>query len=192
MDGEDIEKCEVLIKQWSQAADRSEKSNLRNHLFEVIRPSINQWISSIVGKKGQHLTPQEVQSKSWDCFEYCLKHFKPESKVPLLGHFYSYTRFMLSAVQKNKEIDDGDIDQKKDPEDDLFFVYAQIEELRAFRHLLPPEYGLVFDDALTSLVPDCRQRTDRPKSLGESTSRYVKYREAKRIFKIVIGFLLMR
>jgi intein-encoded DNA endonuclease-like protein len=68
-------------------------------------------------------------------------------------------------------------------------VYEHIDELKAFRSMLPNEYVSTFDDAVMSMVPDSKERSSR---LDVTKLDYRRYREAKQLFKIVIEFLLMR
>lgn len=190
---EEIEHCEELIKKWNSTPYGPIKDKIRNDLFIIIQPSICKWISSILSKKGQYTSPEEVKSQSWDCFEYCLKHFKPERPIPIPNHFYAYTKFKLltlkpkkmdKALRESRPAENGD-----DTPDDLFLVYGHLEELKVFRSLLPEEYASVFDDAIMSMVPDNRQWIQR---IDKSKISYVKYQEVKRIFKIVVEYLIMR
>jgi hypothetical protein len=193
-----MEQCEDLIKQWCESPVGDGKNQIRNQLFLELKPFLCKWILSILSKKGRHLTEEEVNSTSWDCFEYCLRHFKPGRPIPLPNHFYTYTKFKLitflridPTLMKTEEIKENlsGLQNKQYDDESLFLVYEHLEELKGFRALLPSEYMFVFDDAIMSLVPDNRQRLQR---IDTKTLSYVRYQESKRILKIVVEFLLMR
>jgi hypothetical protein len=186
----DIEKCEKMIREYNDTINNEERISIRNELFKAINPFMHQWVMSVLSKRGGYVSHEEIKSKSWDCFEYCLRHYKKGGKVPVPNHFYIYTRFHLTATSKPSEIcecyDDNALDSVGDG---LHSVYEHIDELKAFRSMLPNEYVSTFDDAVMSMVPDSKERSSR---LDVTKLDYRRYREAKQLFKIVIEFLLMR
>lgn len=221
MKKDDIDKATTLAFQWKQAEDEKVKEQIRNEIYFLTKPALERWILAILASKKIYYRPDEIISKGWDCFEFALKHFKPENPIPFPNHFYSYSKFFIqSEIQKEellkkKELimppdeigshmrgvfgEAGDMKyafqdysgNKNDNltiDDSLSSIYHHIEELKTFRSLLPEGYNMIFDDALLSLSPNNRDKVvRRPKGFGD-----LKYREAKKIFKIIIEFLLMR
>lgn len=68
-------------------------------------------------------------------------------------------------------------------------VYEHVEELRSFKEMLPEEYKTVFDDAIMSMAPNSKDNLQR---LEATTLSYSKYHEVKKVFKVVVEFLLLR
>ena len=185
--------CLKMIKEWNVCSISHEKDLIRNKLFIIIQPFMAKWIASILAKKSQYASDEEIKSKSWDSFKYCLRLFKEDKPIPLPNHFYAYTKFFLSIPYSEKQIlkneTKGPFVTEVTSDREPFHAYEDIEELKYFRSLLPQEYVSVFDDAIMSLVPSNSQKLQR---LEESSLGYARYREAKKIFKIVIEFLLTR
>ena len=192
MEKQEIKECEKLIQKWKDAKPGKEKDRIRSNLFKIFRPTIKIWIISILKKRKVYIPPIELDQKCWDCFAYCLKHYKP-GRIPPLNHFYSYTRFLVSLGSKpaqGNEETSQEQDEIVDKEtDDLALVYEDIEELKFFRRLLPEEYVSVFDDAIMSMAPSKKDRVQR---LKEIKIPYAKYHEVKKVFKIVVEFILVR
>lgn len=180
----EIEACDRLIDKLLNKKTRK-RFEVRNELFELLREPIIRWMKSIMKNKN-YMTEQELISHSWDCFLFCLERYKKELKIPIPNHFHSYTKFyLLSTYSKTPAA----------PEDDLqhnshdFAIFEGLDELKKFRDILPQEYQIVFDDSLMSMTKNNRDRVRRHK---ESYLQYYQYREAKKIMKIVIDFLLRR
>ena len=190
MEKKEIDLLSEMINCYNSYSNCKEKDNLRNEIYLKILPYMKKWISSILAKKSIFLEKEEILSKSWDCFEFCLKHFKPEKKILIPNHFYTYTKFYLKFYNKfnNKNLSSQELDSKNFyiGEED---VYDQLEELKAFKNLLPEEYLLVFDDALMSLIPNNKDKQYRIK---QSNLPVIRYKESKKIFKIIIDYLLRR
>lgn len=202
--------CEESIGKWNKTPSGIEKNRLRNELFIFMKPFMERWVFSILSKHGKFLDEGNANSHIWECFQFCLLHFKPNQKIPLPNHFYAYSKFWLASEsqkerkekKKNQESsgtarginesfsgNETNIDCVGDKIDDPFIVYGHIEELKFFRDILPIEYGLIFDDAIMSMMPGNRQRVQR---LDAVSLPYGHYHVAKRIFKIVIRYLLTR
>ena len=151
---------------------------------------MNKWIQSILSQKKVFLSKEELLSMNYECFEFCLNRFKPDAKIPLPNHFYAYTKFFIGTnyVPNNGGIVCIDLADKEIGES-VDLVYEYIDELKEFRKSLPEEYYSVYDDAIMSLVGS---RQNRLRRLNESPLTYQKYCESKKIFKIVIDYLLRR
>lgn len=190
MDEKQINFLHTAIIRYNSYSHSKEKDNLRNEIYLIMLPFIKKWISSILAKKGIFLEQDEMLSKSWDCFEFCLKHFKPEKKIAIPNHFYSYTNFYLKFHESiNKQnISNQEFDTKNSCLSDEN-LYSQLDELKSFRSILNIEYSLVFDDALMSLIPNNKDKQYRIKQSNLSS---IRYQESKKIFKIVIDYLLRR
>ena len=193
MNQQKIQTCYDLILEYKKC-ERTEKEEVRNKLFLEMKEYIIKWISSISSQKGEYLTQKELQSKSWDCFLFALKYFKTEKSIPIPNHFYAYTRFKLSMKDKSeksiKQPNDTDILDLCDPDNnDIFIVYGHLEELSLFRRNIPIDYQKIFDDALYSMMPGRSLRKRRSKEVNFTYPRYL---EAKKIFKMIIEYLLLR
>jgi len=169
----------------------SEKEVVRNELYEIIKPFMMKWLFSLYSQKGIFASNEEVLSKSWDCFEFCLKHFKRNKSVSVPNHFYNYTKYYMMSYFKGKkeyESTEQDLEGLK-TDSDCGKIYDDIDELKTFRKCLPKEYALVFDDALMSLYPVTTERISRRDKTTLSVRRYA---ESKKVFKWVIDFLIRK
>lgn len=188
-----IASCKDLIVQWNSLDNTKDKNVIRNNLFLIMQPFMEKWVSSILSRKGRYVSLEDIKSKSWICFEFCLKHFKINEPIPIPNHFYSYTRFCLAGIHAEQNLYEENTQNiakiNSIPEENILLVYEDIDELKCFRLSLPPEYVSVFDDAILSLVPRISNNLERS---NISTLSYDKYRESKKIFKLIIRFLLMR
>jgi hypothetical protein len=190
MEKKDIDSLFKMIILYNSYQNCIEKDNLRNEIYLKILPYMKKWISSVLAKKSIFLEKEEILSKSWDCFQFCLRHFKPEKKILIPNHFYSYTNFYLKIHNKieEKNISEQEMGIKNSSlgEENL---YNQLDELKTFKNTLPEEYSLVFEDALMSLMPNNKDKQYRIK---QSKLPIIRYRESKKIFKIIIDYLLRR
>ncbi len=188
MQKEAISECTDLAKQYL-ASSGDKKNNVRNALYFKMQLPMNKWIQSVLSQKKVFLSKEELLSVNYECFEFCLNRFKPNAEIPLPNHFYAYTKFFLAMnCGQHNEIVCVNLADKEIGES-LDLAYEHIDELREFRKTLPNEYWSVYDDAIMSLV-DSRQ--NRLRRLDESPLTYQKYCESKRIFKLVIDYLLRR
>jgi hypothetical protein len=190
-----LKQCEDLIKKWESTSLGTKKNEIQNELYSILNPFMDIWIFSILSsRKSEHIPLEEITSKKWDCFKYCLNHYKPESKIPIPNHFYSYTKFHLSMlqIQDKKGFHKGSQEELinlPSESDDLQKVYEHLEELKKFRDMLPKEYISVFDDAIMSMIPRYSKRIQR---LDDTSLYYAKYQIIKKVIKIIIRFLLLR
>ncbi len=192
MQKDTIALCTKLVKDYFALSDRTqEQQEVRNKLYLIIRPYMDKWIESILAQRKVFLPKEELLSLNYECFEFCLKSFKPNLPIPLPNHFYAYANFFLKtnrSIENDNKYICIELDNEKEGEV-LHLAYEYIDELREFKKSLPDEYQSVFDDALMSLVDS---RPARMRRLDESPLTYQKYCESKRIFKIVIDYLLRR
>lgn len=168
---------------------------IRNGMFEKISPSIAMWIKGYLSRRKKYISDQERLSLCWDCFEFCLDRYRPDNKISIPSHFYGYTRFFLmSWFAKNKKYDDRNwnvSDNKIDHNNGNYLdeFYGQMDDLKTFRKTIPNDYQAIFDDALLSMAGQPRDRAPYRKS---DSYGYYKYCESKKVFKLVIDFLLRR
>ena len=195
MTKEEVGRCTSLAKKClTQTGKKQELA--RNELYLSLQPHMIKWMQAIMAKKNAYLEQGDLLSESWFCFEFCLRHFKPEQDIPLPNHFYSYSKFYIVAMQNerirqnsfNAEFKE-DCDYVSLKQEDLNSVYEQLDELQCFRASLPKDYHSIFDDATMSMV-GCLN--DRVRRLDETPVTYYRYCESKKIFRIVIDYLLRR
>lgn len=195
MDEKCISECQLLIKKYYVLKDDKKKQLIRNQIFEKIYPDIMSWIGSILADKKMFLTKEEMTSISWDCFSSGLKNYK--EAVPLPNHFYTYSKyFLMSNAKKYPELLLDDLSKnihdkpngiaKENLEESWLETWELKKELLRFREKLPDKYKETFDDALMSMSAWSAQRVRR------NTKNYPFYRydEAKKVFKLVIKFIL--
>ena len=183
-----IEYYNTLICQYRAEPNAEIKCNIRNQIFLEIQSYMIKWISSILSKKNVFLEEDEMQSLSWDCFEFCLKNYKIHKNIPLPNHFYNYCRFFLVMdYLKKKKHNDIETDNLISSDTDGAFLH--IDELKAYHSILDKEYKIIFEDAINSM---CGTMKDRERRLNKSELSYLRYTEAKKIFKLTIDFLLRR
>ena len=189
---EAIKQIEKKIEEYCNCEGILNKGSIRNDIFLLIYPFLEKWVKSILGKKKIYVDNSEMLSLSWDCFVFCLEKYRPEKKISILGHSYSYTNFfLLSWISKKynllkNESGNSELDNQNDKFD---IYYENIDELRRFKDILPEDYKQIFDDALLSMAGRPDAKVGYVKS--EAYSQY-KYQEAKKAFKFVIDFLLRR
>ena len=181
----EIDICEKLIASFCKATNKEQKEKIRNKLFFELEEQIIKWMTSIMKNK-MYFTDTEMKSNCWECFTFCLNHYKPDRKIPLPNHFYAYTKFYLlsKTIKKNNE----NLEDYNENAYDLS-IFESLDDLKMFKKFLPQEYLSIFDDALMSMS---RWRKDRVRRLEETPVKYYQYCEAKKIFRIVIDFLLRR
>ena len=181
--------CKLII-QHNACSTEKKKEQLRNQIFNDILPDMMKWISAILSGKGIFKSKEEIISKSWDCFEFCLKYYKPGNPISVPKHFYRYTNFFLKTnpIEGLYESSEESLSSLK-TEPDTENIYSDLEELKSFRKDLPEKYTIVFDDALVSMSASMRNRLCRIEESGLSS---IRYQESKKIFKWVIEFLLKR
>lgn len=192
MDQDQIAKCEDLIIKYRTKLlkkDRKTKIQIRNELYLTLYNDMIKWIQSILSKFGTFKGQHEIVSLSWDCFEFCLKHYKRASSIPLPQHFYKYTEYFLRTniiKSKSKEITQGAL--VANAAENPFDAFLHKDELKRFRDSLPVEYRVVFEDAMMSLPQNRVLGINRFNS--ELGLTYPRYLEAKKVFKMIISFMI--
>lgn len=191
-----MEKTEIyreLISQMNLSKSEKERENIRNRLFYAMYDDIMKWINSSTDSNSVLSSKQEIVSLSWDCFLFSLKYYKPEKNIPILNHFSSYVRFYIKTEnrkhwrEKTKEKNLGLAEISEPSFPPSFETEYLTEELQEFRRMLDEDLAKVFDDALLSMRASTKERTTKNKPFAKG-----RYYDRKRIFKIVIDFLLRR
>lgn len=165
-----------------------------NSAYTVFAPLISRWVKTLAARKNITLDSGEDISLSWDCFEFCMRHYSLGKQIPAMNHFYAYTKFFFASWSSseyrrtnNMQCENGEIrGYSCNPET----YYGQIDDLKQFRSGLPENDKEIFDEAIMSMsgAPwDKVRKYDKTKPYT-----YYRYCEAKRVFKIVIDFLLRR
>lgn len=189
--------CELLgnlMEKMERCSDKKEKSDIRNRIFSALQPNINCWVKSFLKKNGSFMEESEILSLSWDCFEFSLNSYHPEKKIPLINHFFAYTKFYLMSANSKKNAENNKLHLKSEDFSDFGIendekALNSLEELKKFRDLLGEDLSPIFDDALMSMRASTKGRQRR---LDKTPLSYSKYHSSKKIFKIVIDFLLRR
>jgi len=197
MDEALAKKCKSKIWKYRLKRSGKKRDKLRNDIYLLMKDDITGWIMGYLKGK-THVPMEEIISHSWDCFLYCLKRYKFNRGIGIPNHFYKYTGFFLQMnplyqVKEPGRIDwDIAINETTKTEIDktnLLTVYDQLGELKTFRSMLPEDYYVPFDDAFLSLSPALKDRVYRE---TECPLTQTKYKESKKLFKIVIDFLLRK
>jgi len=176
------------IRRFHLCDEKEEKEKIRNEIFLKMKPHIIKWLSIACFKNGIFLSKEELLSRSWDCYLFCLNSYKYKNKtITVPNHFIKYTTYYVkkSKIREyestDKELGNIAVDLKNDK------VFEHLEGLTAFKKLLPNEYCIVFDDALMSLTLNKNDRICRIKETSLST---IRYQESKKVFKWFISFLI--
>ena len=103
-------KCRSILKQYKACSIASKKLIIRNQLFLFMMPQMSKWVNGYLAKKGSYLLPEDLLSKSWDAYLYCLEKLGKKTdmeKLPLAFHFNRYTQFFLSEqfTRENKAVE---------------------------------------------------------------------------------------
>jgi len=191
MDQVRIKLCEGLIQLY-QTTEGEEQQRIRNQLFIELCPFIVRWMQAVLHKQGRYQENDELVSGSWDCYEFCLFNYKQSRGIPIPNHFYTYTKYYLLTAQQKvpQETDDAPTDDRGSCDfsiESFENVYSHFDSVKKFKNYLDPEYHTVFEDALMSMYPGNKNKVRR---LDESPLSYYNYCEAKKVFKMVIDFLL--
>jgi hypothetical protein len=190
MDTHLIEYLESEVMRFYKTDGEKEKQIIRNSLFEKIRPFMDRWIKSNLKTSQLYIEEDERLSLNWDCFLYCLESYCPERNISLPRHFYQYTRFfLLSWLEKSRKTRDFQDLFHREEGDNPETLYSILDELKKFRETIPEDYYQIFDDALLSIAGRPQDRVPYVKSTGYT---YYKYCEAKKAFKLIIQFLLLK
>lgn len=191
MTPEVAEKLKKKIKLFNSKKESKLKNELRSQIFLELKPYITEWISIQLYKKGVFLSKEEILSKSWDCFEYGIKHFKGKT-INIPSHFYKYTNYCLLKEYKSSNVLNKNIDEMENEikvNSNCGKAFDDIDELKRFKSILPKEYIIPFEDALMSLSSSLKDRVNRR---GVSKISKKRYEESKKAFKLVIEFLVKR
>jgi|WetSurSiteA1Bulk_404760.scaffolds.fasta_scaffold32503_3 hypothetical protein len=190
--------CIKLLKQYIVEDNIQEQQLIRNKLYSLLSTYIISYIKLFLRNERTYLQESEIISISWDCFEFSLKNYRFEKSISIPNHFRSYTRFYL-LIQRNKQRKRKTVlenflftESKKNSRDKLVNSNDNIDCLdgiKIFRSMLDEEHISVFDDAIMSMAAGTKHRIRR---LKESPLHYYKYCEAKKIFKVVIDYLLRK
>jgi len=155
-------KCEEKILKCKAYKRKSYKAKCRNELYLLMKEDIIKWIKSILRKWYKHETEEEVLSLSWDCFEFCLKHYKINGKNKVEKHFYNYISYYLLNRYGQKESVHLPLDELKDvisivktPHN---IAFEKLLTLMQFKECIPEKYKLVWDDAIQSLSLYSKER----------------------------------
>lgn len=182
-----------MVIRYKACTEDADKNNLKNEIYKELLPYMKKWIATILSKKGVFYTQPEILSKSWDCFEFCLKKYNPDNKkIPIANHFYKYTEYHLKQYSNDKEVKISPVQFDNigaSINSNNLDIYVILDELKVFREMLDDAHALVFDDALMSLIPSNKNKQYRVK---DSSLAPIRYQESKKIFKIIITFLLKR
>jgi hypothetical protein len=194
MDEKMISYLDEQIKLLSGDSNKEKKDKTRNEIFIKMAPFIDRWIKGNLNFRQLYMEDDERLSLSWDCFEFCLRYYHPERHIQLPNHFYKYTNFFLLSWFAEKQKQDNQINGDASVEDNqkldnCQIYYEQIDDLKQFRKMIPEDYKDIFDDALLSMTGRPADKIAYAKS---DAYGYYKYCEAKKVFKIVIDFLLRR
>jgi hypothetical protein len=187
MQKHEIEKCKQLARRYLSMTDSMDKDTLRNKLFLSLQPFLIKWIKSIYSSKHRYHSNDFILSKSWDCFLFALNSYKPHKHIPFINHFFSYTKFCL--LSQKIEVEHKEYKDNEHRDVDINYCYDVLEDLKKFRDTLPSEYVIIFEDAICSLYGENRDRAMRNK---ETPVHFYRYLESKKIFKIVIDYLVRK
>src|SRR3990172_1770098 len=95
MQKDQVFECTNLCRQYFGLSG-TEQEEKRNDVWKIVSPYMTKWVKTILSKRNNYLEEGEITSISWDCFQFCLKHFKPDMAIPLPNHFYAYSKFYIS------------------------------------------------------------------------------------------------
>ena len=185
--------CECLdkIQKYKRYKREWQKVQIRNETFALMAYDMTFWIKSILRKWHKYETKEEILSLSWDCFEFCLKHFKVEGTHKIESHFYKYTSYYLLNRYAKKDRVFLPIDELKGilgvietPEN---LAFEKLLTLTQFRNVIPEKYLVIWDDAVLSQseANQFQQRTRGNIGVKDST-----YRAIKEILKNIVKELM--
>jgi hypothetical protein len=192
MNKEDVDVCTAIMKELYSHSSGIEKEKYRNKLYLLLQESIIKWMCSILKSKAIFISQEEILSQSWDCFLFCLKYYNLEKNIPILNHFYAYTKFFLLLKESSKKyLKNKPVKSNKGESGEGYSLstFECLDDLKSFRESLPEDYKTIFDDSFLSMGS---AHKDRVRRLGETSVKYYQYHESKKIFRIVIDFLLRR
>jgi hypothetical protein len=195
MDKQLITKVRKKILELHSVQGKENRDEIRNNIYLEMKPFMQKTVTSVLHRKGIYISDEETLSIAWDCFEYCMSNYRHKKKIPIPVHFYKYSFFYITnELKKERKINKKheiisfeDLSTAEIGFDDD--AYEELEELKSFRSTLPTNYITVFDDAFMSLSPHNKDKINR---MTETSLTNVRYQESKKIFKIIIRFLITR
>ena len=168
------------------------KIKVRNEIYSLMMNDMLAWIKSILKRWGKYESKEEIIALSWDCFEFCLKHFKVNginNKVE--KHFYNYTSYYLLNRYAKKDRVFLPIDELKgilgiieSPEN---LAFEKLLTLTQFRNVIPEKYLVVWDDAVQSQSQATQFQHRTRGNIGMEDGAY---RAVKEVLKNIVGELL--
>jgi len=184
--------CECLdkIQKYKRYKRERRRKQIRNEIYALMSNDMLNWIKSILKRWHKYETKEEILSLSWDCFEFCLKHFKVEGNNKVENHFYKYTSYYLLNRYAKKDrvflpIDElkGILGVMETPEN---LAFEKLLTLTQFRNVVPEKYLSVWDDAMQSTELDLSNRlVTLPRGINKNV-----YVVLKKVFVQQIKFLL--
>lgn len=183
--------CEEKMKKLKNYKRKSYINKCRNELYLLMREDITIWIKSVLKKWGKHESREEIISLSWDCFEFCLKHYKINGNGNISQHFYKYISYYLLNRYASKESIHLPIDELKEvisyiktPHN---MAFDKMLTLMQFRECLPEKYLIVWDDAMQSMAKATQYQHRTRGKIGMNDSSY---RAVKEVMKSIVKFIL--
>ena len=189
--------CKSLVKKYKKAKSEEFSQKIRNELFCMMLPFVQRWLKSCLSKKYIYMNSGELLSTSWDAYCYCLNTYN-NINIPIPSHFYKNINFFvlkLLNIKRKWESHEGQgimeqsilIKEERCDESAVESnIFSGTSLLYLFRRNLIKQYRSIFDDVMTS------QRRDKV-LVEKGKGKYLpihRYYEAKKVFKMLIKFLL--
>jgi len=204
MEKEEIKKMNKLVDKFFRSKQKKRKKELQNEIFLRLKEQILGWMKSCLKKKGTVISKEELLSLSWDCFLFCLNHYKVKRDIPLPQHFHTYIKFFLTNnINKDRKenekfistLEENDVINMLHKKLLASFLNDQnniatdiLQQLKSFYFYLDNKYKVVFEDALLSFSPVSNR--NKVRRIEKSGLPYYKYSESKKIFKIYISYVV--
>jgi len=180
--------CQVLIANYRITAC----SDMRDHLFELMKPYLLIWLKSALRSRKEYKTSPEILSMTWDVFMTGLISYDFKDAIP--QHFSNeaarIVRREIKTRQRTRRRQQSLSDTVEgdfiDRGDGYNRVLDDTLALKEFREFLPDDYRQVFEDAITAEAFE-NSRMKRSPVSGFPKHRYY---EARRIFQWFIQFFM--
>lgn len=192
--------CKFLVDKYRTTRDSSSRQRIRNELFCTILPYMQKWVKTSLGRRKIFLEKNKLLSVCWEAFCFCMDAYK-NLEVPFPSHFSRNVEYFIikCLTKKHKlkkkeiyldELQDGDFLEKDFYPIDIsgMKIISSVSFLKMFRSSLSNEYKDIFDEALTGKKEKNKDKIGVKKGYLPN----YRYQEAKKVFKMVIEFSLIK
>ena len=191
MSDEVSQRCYMLLQKYCRYKSNNMRAKVRNELFLHMRGYLTVWVNRILKKWGRRERSDEIMSMTWEVFMFGITYYKSHyDNIP--AHFYTHARYCLLLHYAKQESVRVPLDELKTIMQEFPTLenqcFDKLLTLYQFRDVVPDQYRHIWDDAMLSLDPQCKNRVSNARGNGIEMTAYRHMRKAFiPIIKLILG-----